>query len=113
VPEHCRGFDAPAWLLVGQTGMVEYLTQRPQAAVSSYDQNHPVALPFLAELDPLAAITTTSSSGAAAAVAPSGGNLPEGSAPIDVDMAAKCGHTPCRKLSSPVCNHTCAPHVGG
>jgi hypothetical protein len=78
------------------------LTQWPQAAVSSYDQNHPVALPFLTELDPLAAIMTTSSSAAAAAaVAPSGGNLLEGPAPIDVDMAANMDTAPLLEAQQP------------
>jgi hypothetical protein len=89
--------------------MTEYLTQRPQAAVSSYDQSHPVTLPFIAELDPLAANATASLSGAAVAVAPSGGNLPEGPAPIDVDMTANADTAPSSEAQQPSPQITLAP----
>ena len=50
-PEPRRGFTAPNWLLIGQDGMVEYLTHRPQSAARDYAATHTIELPSYAELD--------------------------------------------------------------
>lgn len=81
VPEHVRGLESPAWLLAGQTGVVEYLTGRPQGVATQYTLDHPVTLPYYAELDSASALTT------ATAAAPVGGNPPMGPATMDVDVA--------------------------
>ena len=63
--------SSPAWLLAGQTGVVEYLTNRPQSAAQQYALDHPFVPPYYAELDnappPIPDVT----------MAPSGGNPPE------------------------------------
>ena len=76
-PDHRRGFESPAWLLVGQNGMVEFLTHRPRAEVERYARDHPIALPSYSELgDPLVAAP------------PSGGNPLGEMATVDVVMDA-------------------------
>ena len=74
--------ESPSWLLAGQTGVVEYLVNRPQGVSTQYAQDHPFALPFYAELDGTGAPTTVD------IAAPAGGNLPVGIATMDVDVAA-------------------------
>ena len=106
-PNHRRGLDAPAWLLVGQTGTVEYLAHRPQASASDYAHSHPVALPFYAELD--VAATNVVLVATAVAAAPTGSNLPVEPAPIDVDMAANVATDPSSEAQRTSPHITLAP----
>ena len=50
-PDHLRGFRAPSWLLVGQSGMVEFLTHRPQAVVEQYAMDNAFMPPDYDELN--------------------------------------------------------------
>jgi hypothetical protein len=62
-----RPIEGPSyhpWLIIGQNGSVEYLTHRPQASASQYAADHPVSLPYYAELE------ATSSTVATTAMAP-------------------------------------------
>ena len=63
VPVHRQGLDAPAWLLVGQDGLVEYLTHRPRQTAEEYASNHPIDLPVYAELTQLPPPSAPSLSG--------------------------------------------------
>jgi len=45
VPEHRQGWEAPAWLLVGQPEINAYLLHRPAAIAQPYANSHPVVLP--------------------------------------------------------------------
>jgi hypothetical protein len=86
VPEQYRRFNLPGWLLVGQFGIVEYLTNRPQAVATQYTVDHPIALPYYAKLDNASGVLATGLPPSTAA--PYSGNPLLGSAPIDVDMTA-------------------------
>jgi hypothetical protein len=77
-----RGLASPAWLLAGQTGVVEYLLHRPQGTATQYALTHPFIPPRFAELDNAGAPTADTP------MAPTGGNPPEGPATMDVDVAA-------------------------
>jgi hypothetical protein len=69
------------WLIISQNGAVEYLTHRSQASASQYVADHPVSLPYYAELE------ATSSTVATTATAPSDGNPSVEPATMDVDTA--------------------------
>lgn len=84
VPLPIRAVDLPNWLLVGQTGVVEYLTERPQAVASQYATRHPVALPFFTELD----AQSTAPASLDATMAPPSDNSLGGQVAMDVGMAA-------------------------
>jgi hypothetical protein len=94
-PSHRQGFDSPAWLLVGQTGVVEYLTQRPRDVASLYAGNHPITLPMMTELGD----TTAASS--------SSGNPLGDLTTTDVDMHANVGIDP--PSEAPVASFTLMP----
>jgi len=89
-PARVGNTTATAWLLVGQTSMVEYLTHRPQVTASQYAAGHPTSLPFYTELD-------SATSSAVARALPSG-NLLGGPATTDVVMAINADIVP---LSGP------------
>jgi hypothetical protein len=72
-PDHLQGFNAPSWLLVGQNGMVEYLTNRPQSVAERYATDNPFIPPDYTELNTIT-------------IAPSSGNPPGDMATTDVDM---------------------------
>jgi hypothetical protein len=91
-PIRARGFEAPGWLLVGQSGVVEYLTHRPQGTASQYTVDHPVALPYFAELD--TAVGVNAPVNPDATMAPPSGNPLAGLATTDVDMAANADTDP-------------------
>ena len=47
----CMGLSASRWLLAGKTGLVEYLTQRPQLAAEAYLLTHSIEIPSYTELE--------------------------------------------------------------
>jgi hypothetical protein len=81
-----RDLTTTAWLLVGRTGVVEYLTHRPQDAASQYAASHPIPLPSYTELDGAAS--------SAVARAPPSGNPLGRPATVDVVMAANVDVVP-------------------
>ena len=91
-PTQVRVNETPNWLLVGQTGVVEYLTSRPQAMASQYTITNPVTLPYYVELD-----TPTSPAippPLDATMAPPSGNPPVDTATTDVSMAVNTDIAP-------------------
>jgi len=48
---HRQGMDSPSWLLVGQDGIVEFLTHRPRQIAETYALSHPVDLHSYSELE--------------------------------------------------------------
>jgi hypothetical protein len=76
-----RGFDAPNWLLVGQHGMVEYLSRRPQLDATQYARQHPVIIPHYAELDAAPATTSAADDNSLASLIAT-----SASAPVDLTM---------------------------
>ena len=44
-PDHRLGLEAPAWLLVGQDGLVTHLTHRPTSTAQDYAMSHPTFAP--------------------------------------------------------------------
>jgi hypothetical protein len=93
---HFRGFDSPAWLLVGQSGVVEYLMHWPQDAASQYMLEHPPSLPYYAKLDDArreTSVTITRDTADMAADSTSSNPLVETN-PVDVVMTANVDNDP-------------------
>ena len=51
-PNYRRGFKAPAWVRVGESGLPHYLTDRSENDAQEYARDHPLVLPEYSELTP-------------------------------------------------------------
>ena len=49
-PSYRRGFEAPAWVRVGESGLPHYLTDRSENDAQEYARDHPSDLPEYSEL---------------------------------------------------------------